>query len=395
MSQIAIGSLTNLGSIKTPTFSAKYRYYIGDYTRMKKIDELKEVELTEAIEKELFKLQKPEGISELNKHFQALYWGEGKEGKGSVWTSNPETEVEFMISILDSMYKDFASLLLDNGSEPRDIIASLKLNSNIETSIDAAGLKKPEVIVPIRTLLGLILNRAFANAKIAKGERILESLSAQSTGGAGGGGAGGGGAASAGGGTSRAGGGGTSRAGATYIPPRSLSTGRPRGERKQVGGSRSHEFYKTMLILILLKIGPNSKEFLAKLKATMAATQEDLLMDLLRRIIDKWLKVKGTEYTISFTDLDKHELEGLEEALNQNGIVLNGDSLHVQAPEEFRDALGDQPYFLVGEGNTLYGLDEEVDLEPEEKKALAGGIPLTAVLAMYLLGLTHESNYLE
>jgi hypothetical protein len=110
-------------------------------------------------------------------------------------------------------------------------------------------------------------------------------------------------------------------------------------------------------------------------------------MDLLRRIIDKWLKIKGTGYTISFTDLDKNELEGLEQAMVQNGIVLEGDSLHVQAPEEFRDALGDQPYFLVGEGDILGGLDEEVELEPQEKKALSGGIPLTAVLAMYLLGL--------
>jgi MFS family permease len=54
-----------------------------------------------------------------------------------------------------------------------------------------------------------------------------------------------------------------------------------------------------------------------------------------------------------------------------------------------------KPYFLVGDGDTLYGLDEEVEVEAEEKKALAG-IPMTAILAMYLVGLVGESfNELE
>ena len=147
-----------------------------------------------------------------------------------------------------------------------------------------------------------------------------------------------------------------------------------------------------MLILILLKQGYNSKEFLAKVKSAIAdAGQEDLVMELLRKIIDKYLDIKTNALTIYFVDLDKYELEGLEKAIKDNAIVLKGDSLSIEAPEEFRDALGVDSYFLVGEGDTLYGLEEEVELEPQEKKALTGGIPMTAVLAMYLVGLIGES----
>jgi hypothetical protein len=118
-------------------------------------------------------------------------------------------------------------------------------------------------------------------------------------------------------------------------------------------------------------------------------------MELLRKIIDKYLDIKTNALTISFVDLDKNELEGLEKAIKENRIVLKGDSLSIEAPEEYRDALGDDPYFLVGDGDTLYGLDEQVELEAEEKKALAG-IPMTAILAMYLVGLVGESfNELE
>ena len=302
-------------------------------------------------------LDEIEKLSKFNnstsKEFQALYWGEGRD-KGSLWTSDPEYEVEYMFKVLDSMYKELAITLLDNGYDPIFIIKSLKLNNEIKASISQVGFKvteKESAERTIRTLLGLISARGITNAELTRGQRIAGSVPSVS------------------------GGSGTPRAGAS---------------RKQVGGSRSHEFYKSMLILILLKLETNSKEFLAKLKAAMReAGQEDLVMDLLRRIIDKWLKIEATEYTISFVDLDKQELEGLEEALN--GIVLKGDSLHVEAPEEFRDALGEQPYFLVGDGDVLHGLDEEVELEAEEKKALAGGIPMTAVLAMYLLGLTHET----
>ena len=264
-----------------------------------------------------------------------------------------------MFKVLDSMYKELAITLLDNGYDPIFIIKSLKLNNEIKASISQVGFKvteKESAERTIRTLLGLISARGITNAELTRGQRIAGS-----------------------GGSGTLSGSGTPRAAGA--------------SRKQVGGSRSHEFYKSMLILILLKLETNSKEFLAKLKAAMReAGQEDLVMDLLRRIIDKWLKIEATGYTISFVDLDKHELEGLEEALN--GIVLKGDSLHVEAPEEFRDALGEQPYFLVGDGDVLHGLDEEVELEAEEKKALAGGIPMTAVLAMYLLGLVgsmHET----
>ena len=121
------------------------------------------------------------------------------------------------------------------------------------------------------------------------------------------------------------------------------------------------------------------------------AGQEDLVMELLRKIIDKSLKIKVADgCTFSPADLDQKEVEGLQEAYTKNfGSSQNyGFFLHAEPPEEFRDALGEGPYFLVlSDDNTLYGLDEEIELSKEEKDALAGGISMTAVLAMYLLGL--------
>ena len=357
-SQIAIASLPEKeikkikrDLISIQEFDDKYRYYIGYYRKQEKIQELKTLKRTRPVLDEIEKLSKFNNST--SKEFQALYWGEGRD-KGSLWTSDPDYEVEYMFKVLDSMYKELAITLLDNGYDPIFIIKSLKLNNEIKASISQVGFKvteKESAERTIRTLLGLISARGITNAELTRGQRIA--------------------------GSGLSGSGGSSGS----VTPRAAGA-----SRKQVGGSRSHEFYKSMLILILLKLETNSKEFLAKLKAAMReAGQEDLVMDLLRRIIDKYLKIKTMEYTISFVDLDKQELEGLEEALN--GIVLKGDSLHVEAPEEFRDALGEQPYFLVGDGDVLHGLDEEVELEAEEKKALAGGIPMTAVLAMYLLGL--------
>ena len=165
--------------------------------------------------------------------------------------------------------------------------------------------------------------------------------------------------------------------------------------RKQEGGgkeSKSDKFYKSLLVLILLKNAETikPKEFLKRLKNTIAdAGQEDLVMDLLRKIIDKSLTIKESDgYTFTPVNLDQTELKGLEEAFKENfrGIVLEGGSINVEPPEEFRDALGHGPYFLTpGEEDILFGLDEEVELSAEEKNALSGGIPMTAILAMYLV----------
>jgi len=159
-------------------------------------------------------------------------------------------------------------------------------------------------------------------------------------------------------------------------------------------GGGNDNFYKSLLVLLLLDSADyiKPKEFLKKLKATMAdAGQEDLVMELLRKIIDKSLKIKVADgCTFSPVDLDQKEVEGLQEAYTKNfgSLQKSGIFLHAEPPEEFRDALGEGPYFLIlSDDNTLYGLDEEIELSKEEKDALAGGISMTAVLAMYILGL--------
>ena len=337
-------------------YKDKYLFYIG---HLKKEDEIKALEATAKTPQIRYRLSELRDLKQgQSKALQGAYWSQAPitvkdiKGKkttkreGSVWGDDLPTEIQYIRDVLDNIFEDFSNLLISKGLSPQQIIKTLTFDEGVMGSLAGSDLKAFRHGTDVLNLLKTIQRRAIAIATTTHSE-----------------------SSSSGDSTPRAAGGAT---------------------RKQIGGSRSHEFYKSMLILILLSVADfmDSKEFLAKLKAAMrAAGQEDLVMDLLRRIIDKWLRLEATGYTISFVDFDKQELEGLEEAIHKNEIVLKGDSLHVEAPEEFRDALGDQPYFLVGEGDILHGLDEEVELEAEEKKALAGGIPLTAVLAMYLMGL--------
>jgi hypothetical protein len=202
-------------------FKDKYLYYIGYLRKMDEIEKLSELVQTTEIKDRLAELRDVKKKESMK--LQSNYWTKatedyiekgvkmGKRKKGIVWNNDPSIGIEYIRSVLDNIFEDFSNLLLSKGLQPKEIIKKLNFEQGVIGSLAGADLKSFDGTNVLK-LLKTIQKRAIAIAiKTHNGSKP----------------------------TAPAGGGGGAAGG---------------GSRKQVGGSHSIEFYKTMLILILLVV---------------------------------------------------------------------------------------------------------------------------------------------
>ena len=195
--------------------------------------------------------------------------------------------------------------------------------------------------------------------------------------------------------------------------------------RPSVADEATKTYSDTLLAMLIINLKResgkiNTNEFLGKIADTIHGSDEcGMTMDILKMLVDETMEqsVKEGCYVFSRSRMSNECLESLEQTFDMGftdeekravAAVAAPIVYYSNTPEEFREVLGGSgPYFLASadadaDASTdseaeaiLEGISdmdhEEVVMTPAERRTMEkGGLPLGAILFMYLVALREK-----